>query len=92
MSGRPKPKILSQIPDPKNRTREIQVVEGEGFYIVTYKDQFINVINIDRDQKYWQNVRKYIRTGYANRAHAERLKDKLNKYFKTEDFKLKEIK
>ena len=50
------------------------------------------MINVDKDQKYWQNVKKYIRTGYANRAHAERLAVKLNQVFNCEDFKLKEIK
>ena len=88
---RPQAKILVQTQHPKNPNQEIQVVEGQGFFVVTYRDKFINIVNVDKNQKYWQNIRKYIRTGYANRAHAERLVDKLNRYFKTADFKLKEI-
>lgn len=88
---RPQAKILAKTIHPNNSNQEIMIVEGQGFYVVTYKDKYINIVNMDKNQKYWQNIRKYIRTGYANRAHAQRLADKLNQYFKTTDFKLKEI-
>lgn len=61
-----------------------EIVSGEGFWFITYKGLPVNV----RDEHWNSTGRrfKYRRTGFANRAHALRLAERLNQEFATEDF------
>lgn len=71
------------------RDIEIDILEAQGQYTVLYKDQPFNI-----RQRYWEingEINKYIRTSYASLSPAERLADKLNTAFNTQDFQVKKI-
>jgi len=92
MNGRPKPKILLATPDPTNRDIEIQIVPVGSYYIVLYDGAPVNIIHLNRSQSLWNNTRRYIKTGYPYRGHADRHAAKLNRIFNTDKFTIKEIK
>lgn len=91
MAGRPRPKILTQTPLPK-KDLELHIVEGQGFYVITYDDKPINIIKVNKAQHLWKDIKRYMKVGYVHKAHAVIQTNKLNKLFKTDKFKLKELK
>jgi hypothetical protein len=92
MTGRPKPQILLRKPDPKLKHIEVQVVPTSAYYIIQYDNKPINIIHENRSQHLWTNTRRYMKTGYPNRGHADRHAEKLNTLFNTDKFTVKEIK
>lgn len=88
--GRPEPKIL--LNEFKNSTIEVRILSAENYYYVVYKNKPVNILEVDRDPKKYYNKKRYLVNGWAHRGHAERLADKLNALYKTEEFTVKEIK
>jgi len=85
--SRPKPNIINstQVTD----RLKIEVLASANSYLILYKGQPINL-----RQTFWTvrgEIVKYMRTSYASRASAENLRDKLNSYFFTNDFEVKDI-
>lgn len=91
MSGRTKPQIVLDSIDPKNSNQFIQITLGEKYYIIIYNNKPCNIIVENRDPKLWINTKRYAKTGYINRAHAQRRVNQLNKLFNTQLFKVKEM-
>lgn len=79
--SRPKPRVLLDHTD--QRWRKLEVITGQGLFVVTYRGQVVGV----RTQDMLRNGPfKYARTTFVNAAHAYRLARRLNKLFHTEDF------
>ena len=90
--ARPEPKIIKEhFKD--NSLAVVQVCEVEntrGLYGVVYRGrsfQYRTKANIEVAYPGW----KYIRTTFANSAHAFNLAEKLNKYFDTNEFQVVEM-
>lgn len=82
--SRPKPKVLFEIVD-RNYKAE-QVLEADAVYAVCYDDQPINLrtLNVMIDYP----GPKYKKTVFVNSGHAFNLAERLNKVFKTDQFKV----
>ena len=84
--ARPGPEIYLECQDSSSTER---IVSGEGFWLVVWRELPINIIH-----ESWPGLRpnrKYIRTGFANRAHADNLARRLNKRYMTDEFTVKAI-
>lgn len=92
MPGRPKPQILLQTPDPLDADINIQIARAQGYYIILYDGEPINIISVNTSQRLWTNTKHYIKTGYAHKGHAFARCRKLNSLFKTDKFTVKELK
>ena len=91
MSGRPKPYIVLDTINPKNNNQLIEVTLGESYYVILFDNKPCNIILTNRDPRLWMNTKRYHKTGYINKAHAQRRVDQLNKLFNTKLFSIKEI-
>lgn len=83
--SRPKPKILLNYTDPKTYKSE-QVLEAEAIYSVFHKGKPINLRSLETFKDY--PGPKYKKVSFSNPGHAFNLAEKLNKLFKTTDFKV----
>ena len=84
--GRPTPTTLLQAPVGRT-TRTITINPAQGYWIVTYQDQAISVVTTDQVIA----GKKYVKTGFAYPAHAQRLADRLNRVFQTQDFAVRKV-
>lgn len=83
--SRPKPIILLDWTDPKTFKSE-QVLKAEAIYAVFYKGQPINLRSLNNLINY--PGPKYKKASFSNAGHAFNLAEKLNKLFKTDEFKV----
>lgn len=83
--SRPKPNILLNYTDPKTYKSE-QVLEAEGIYAVFYQGKPINLRTLNSLVNH--PGPKYLKISFANPGHAHNLAARLNKLFKTTDFKV----
>ena len=67
---------------------QITVTEQTGYWIVVYQDQPVNLL---RDSIYGFDSKKYIKNGWANEHSAHTLAKKLNRWFDTEDFTVRQV-
>jgi hypothetical protein len=88
MMSRPKPKIVLDYTDPKTYKAE-QVLEAEAIYAVFYEGKPINLRSINSLVNY--PGPKYKKVSFSNPGHAFNLAEKLNKLFKTDQFKVFEL-
>lgn len=65
-----------------------EIIQGSGIFFVVYRDR---AVNIRRSNAYTHMTAKYSKVGFPNKAHAIRLKDKLNQQFNTTDFSVIEV-
>jgi hypothetical protein len=83
--SRPKPKVLLEHAN-KETYRIEQVLESEAIWAVFYKDQPFNLKSGSLVSSY--PGPKYKKVSFSNPGHARNLAKKLNKMFKTEEFKV----
>lgn len=83
--SRPKPNILLNYTDPKTYKSE-QVLEAGGIYAVFYQDKPINLRTLNSLVSH--PGPKYIKVSFSNPGHCHNLAAKLNKLFKTDQFKV----
>jgi hypothetical protein len=83
--SRPKPKVLLEHAN-KETYRIEQVLESEAIWAVFYKNQPFNLKSGSLVSSY--PGPKYKKVSFSNPGHARNLAKKLNKMFKTEDFKV----
>jgi hypothetical protein len=83
--ARPKPNILLENVNSKTYKAE-QVLEAEAIYAVFYKGKPVNLRTLSHLISY--PGPKYKKISFSNKGHAFNLMEKLNKLFKTEDFKV----
>lgn len=91
MPGRNKPNILLKTVDSSNSNLEIQITTTGKYFIIVYDSKPINIITVNNSPYNWQVLRRYHKTGYANRGHAQRRAEQLNKLFGTNKFTVKEL-
>jgi len=91
MSGRPKPQIILSIPLIENTDIELAIALAKNYYIILYDTKPINIIRTDRGQDKWKDIKRYLKSGYPNIAHAQRQADKFNELFKTDKFTVRKI-
>ena len=85
---RPQPKIKLQ--GLKGRSSiEVTVTDESEYWIVVLDDKPINIIT--QNLAYYKPARKYSRTGGTNRAAIQNIADRLNQYFKTDRFTVKQV-
>lgn len=83
--SRPKPKVLLEHAN-KETYRIEQVLESEAIWAVFYKNQPFNLKSGSLVSSY--PGPKYKKVSFSNPGHARNLAKKLNKMFKTDDFKV----
>lgn len=83
--SRPKPNVILDWTDPKTYKSE-QVLEAEAIYAVFHKGKPINLRTLNSLINY--PGPKYKKVSFSNPGHAFNLAEKLNKLFKTQDFKV----
>jgi hypothetical protein len=83
--SRPKPSILLDSTDPKTYKSE-QVLAADGIYAVFLSGQPINLRTLNKLIDY--PGPKYRKVSFSNPGHAHNLAEKLNKMFKTDQFKV----
>lgn len=83
--SRPKPNILLNYTDPKTYKSE-QVLEASGIYAVFYQGKPINLRTLNSLVNH--PGPKYLKVSFSNPGHAHNLSAKLNKLFKTDQFKV----
>lgn len=83
--SRPKPNVILDWTDPKTYKSE-QVLEAEAIYAVFHKGNPINLRTLNSLINY--PGPKYKKVSFSNPGHAFNLAEKLNKLFKTTDFKV----
>ena len=84
--ARPEPTIILST---ENGDTELDILVSDGYWTVAYLGQPVGL-----RQRFWsqQGLKmKYPRTGFNNRAHCERLADRLNKLFDTDGFSCLEL-
>ena len=86
--SRPKPTVLKDYTDPKTYKAE-QVLEAEAIYAVFYEGKPINLRSINSLVNY--PGPKYKKVSFSNPGHAFNLAEKLNKLFKSDQFKVYEL-
>ena len=89
--SRPDPKIIKEyFKDTLSVVQICEVENSRGLYVVVYQGrpfQYRTKANIEVDYPSW----KYVRTTFANSAHAFNLATKLNYWFDTDDFEVVEM-
>jgi hypothetical protein len=84
--SRPKPHILLNHTDPKTYKSQ-QVLEANGIYAVFYQGKPINLRTLNSLVSH--PGPKYLKTAFSgNPGHCHNLSEKLNKLFKTDQFKV----
>jgi hypothetical protein len=83
--SRPKPNIILNYTDPKTYKSE-QVLEASGIYAVFYQGKPINLRTLNSLVNH--PGPKYLKVSFSNPGHSHNLADKLNKLFKTDQFKV----
>lgn len=83
--SRPKPNILLDYTDPKTYKSE-QVLEASGIYAVFYQGKPINLRTLNSLIDH--PGPKYLKVSFSNPGHCHNLAAKLNKMFKTDQFKV----
>ncbi|NBP56103.1 hypothetical protein EBU71_06130 [bacterium] len=83
--SRPKPKILLEYANKENYKVE-QILESEAIWAVFYKGEPFNLKSGSLVTSY--PGPKYKKVSFSNPGHAYNLAKKLNKMFKTNDFKV----
>ena len=86
--SRPKPTIIMENVNPKTYKAE-QVLDAEAIYAVFYQDKPINLRTLNHLVSY--PGPKYRKVSFANKGHCFNLAEKLNKMFKTDEFKVYEL-
>ena len=84
--SRPQPKILLEL---DADTLKIQVLAAEKLWVVVYNNQPVNLrkLNWTLDGEH----KKYMRNGFTNQANCQNLADRLNHWFKTDEFTVKRV-
>lgn len=83
--SRPKPTVLLEFVD-KNTYKSEQILACDGIWAVCYQNKPINLKSFNILIGY--PGPKYKKTSFSNQGHAINLAKKLNKLFKTKDFKV----
>lgn len=83
--SRPKPEIILENVNPKNYKAE-QILEAEAIYAVFYNGKPINLRTLSHLVSY--PGPKYKKCSFSNSGHAFNLAERLNKLFKTEEFRV----
>jgi hypothetical protein len=83
--SRPKPKVLLEYANKENYKVE-QILESEAIWAVFYKTEPFNLKSGSLVSNY--PGPKYKKVSFSNPGHARNLAKKLNKLFKTTDFKV----
>lgn len=83
--SRPKPKVLLEYVD-KNSYKSEQVLDAEAIWAVFYQGTPFNLKNSNSISNH--PGPKYKKTSFSNPGHAHNLAKKLNKLFKTDQFKV----
>lgn len=83
--SRPKPKVLLEYANKENYKVE-QILESEAIWAVFYKAEPFNLKSGSLVSNY--PGPKYKKVSFSNPGHARNLAKKLNKLFKTSDFKV----
>lgn len=83
--SRPKPKVLLEYANKENYKVE-QILESEAIWAVFYKEEPFNLKSGSLVTSY--PGPKYKKVSFSNPGHAHNLAKKLNKMFKTNDFKV----
>ncbi len=83
--SRPKPKVLLEYANKENYRIE-QILEADAIWAVFYKGQPFNLKSGSLVASY--PGPKYKKVSFSNPGHARNLAKKLNKMFKTTDFKV----
>lgn len=83
--SRPKPKVILEFVNKENFKIE-QILESDAIWAVFYQGQPFNLKSGSIVSS--QPGPKYKKVSFSNPGHAHNLAKKLNKLFKTEDFKV----
>lgn len=83
--SRPKPKIILEYTNKENYKTE-QILESEAIWAVFYQGSPFNLKSGSMISSY--PGPKYKKVSFSNPGHAINLAKKLNKLFKTQDFKV----
>lgn len=83
--SRPKPNVLLEHTDNKTYKSE-QILEAEAIWAVFYQDKPFNLKSSNVLTSY--PGPKYKKTSFSNPGHAHNLAARLNKIFKSNDFKV----
>lgn len=83
--ARPKPTIILENVNSKNYKAE-QILEAEAIYAVFYQGKPINLRTLSHLVSY--PGPKYKKISFSNKGHAFNLMERLNKLFKTDEFKV----
>lgn len=83
--ARPKPTIILENINPKNYKAE-QVLDADAIYAVFYNGKPINIRTLSHLVSY--PGPKYKKVSFSNSGHAYNLAERLNKLFKTDEFKV----
>ena len=83
--SRPKPKVLLEYANKENYKVE-QILESEAIWAVFYKEEPFNLKSGSLVSNY--PGPKYKKVSFSNPGHARNLAKKLNRLFKTTDFKV----
>lgn len=83
--ARPKPTIILENINPRNYKAE-QVLDAEAIYAVFYQGKPINLRTLSHLVSY--PGPKYKKVSFSNSGHAFNLAERLNKMFKTTEFKV----
>lgn len=85
--ARPAPEIITS--QPTEDGGRIEILNSQGVWVLSYRG-----IPCAVKERYWlsdgEHI-KYPRTGFNNRAHCQRLADKLNDTFNTDQFGCLEV-
>lgn len=83
--ARPKPTIILENINPKSYKAE-QILSADAIYAVFYNGKPINIRTLSHLVSY--PGPKYKKVSFSNSGHAYNLAERLNKLFKTDEFKV----